>query len=336
MLGKAWRCVARRVTFRPCDTSFKQDVKDHLLAPLALRSPRLVKPASVALEVVAVLIVVTTVASLYIVARSGLNLWVYGTCDKQNAQSCSLGAESCSIESATPTFWQSLTSGDVVGALVNEGTSLGETFADIPNRLKSWDATAYLPEDASYLEPYDASKPTAVEILDPGCVVCGELFHNIESSGFADRYNVAYIAFPIPDGDSGYKFANSLLTAQYLEALRLHPLTGADTPADWQLLETIYTGENAVGVSNQAVLNAVSADDAVSMIQEWLAGFGYTQEQISQIAEEAAGATVAARISAEHDMVVDDIRTLKIPSIIYDGRLHGGLVSSDALAKARG
>ena len=49
-LRRAWGCTLRRVTFRPCDTSFSQDIKDHLLAPVAAWRPGLVHPAAIAIE----------------------------------------------------------------------------------------------------------------------------------------------------------------------------------------------------------------------------------------------------------------------------------------------
>ncbi|HHW50527.1 MAG TPA: hypothetical protein GX406_03510 [Pseudoclavibacter sp.] len=335
MLGKAWRCVARRVTFRACDTTFKQDVKDHLLAPLAIRNPALVRPASVILEVVAVLIVISTVVSLYIVVRAGLNLWVYNTCDKQDAQSCSLGSQSCSIEQAVPGFWESVASGDVIGAFSNEFSSLAETISLIPSRMKTWDASEYLPENVSWANEYDASKPTALEVLDPGCEYCQDLFQNILESGFDQSYNLAYIAFPIPDGD-GYKFANSYLISSYLEALKLTPLDGAQTPADWQLLTRVYTTQNDVGVEMQKVLNGATAEQAQAQLDAWLAEIGYSTEQIGEISELAASDTVAQIIAANQEIVTGEMNTLKIPTIIYDGVRHDGLVSVEDLTQAEG
>jgi hypothetical protein len=258
-LGRAWVCVARKVTFRPCDTSFKQDVTDRLLAPIAVRSPALVRPAGIALEVIAVLIIVTTVWSGYTVVKSGLNLYVYGTCNKQDSASCSLGAEACAIPNAAPSFLESVRDLDLVGAFANEFASLGETIASVPARMQNWDATEYLPENVSYLGAFDADKPTALEVIDPGCTYCRELFRNIREAGFDETHNLAYIAYPIA-GTDGYKFANSLLVTQYLEALRIHPPVGqtgsvdaagvpsgaagaASVPVDWQVLERIYTGE---------------------------------------------------------------------------------------------
>ncbi|HSP75146.1 MAG TPA: hypothetical protein VLO31_02885 [Cryobacterium sp.] len=329
-LGKAWNCTLRRVTFRPCDTTFKQDIKDHLLAPLAVRRPGLVGPASVALEVVALLVVLTTVWSAYVVVKSGVNLYVYGTCNKQDSASCSLGAEACAIPDQTPTFGESLLSGDVIGAFGNDFASLGETFSAIPARMQNWDAEEYLPANASYLNAYDTEKETALEVIDPGCTYCLELFNNIEEAGFDDRMNLTYIAYPIASAD-GYKFKNSLLVTQYLEALRLNPLDGAATPVDWEILRRIYTEDNDQGVSWQSVFNGAEPDAATALLQDWSAEFGLSPEEVTTVASVAASAEVADIIAANTQMVEERIHTVKIPSIIFEGRRHDGLVSVDDL-----
>ncbi|HEV7951363.1 MAG TPA: hypothetical protein VGP24_16500 [Glaciihabitans sp.] len=329
-LAQAWDCTLRRVTFRPCDTSFKQDIKDRMLAPLATRSPQLVRPAAVALEVVAVFLVLLTVWSGYEVVKSGLNLLVYGTCNKQNSESCSLGAEACSIGAITPSFLDSLREGDVIGAFGNEFSSLGETISAIPSRLQSWEAEDYLPENVTYLREYSADKPTAVEAIDPGCVFCRQLFANITEAGFDDRYNLAYIAAPIAS-DGVYKFPNSLLVTQYLEALRLHPLDGAETPVDWQVLERIYTGVNEKGTSYQSVINGREAPVVVELLYGWLSEFGLTAEHISVVASAAESPEVAQIIAANQALVQEKIHTVKIPTLIFDGRRHDGLVSVENL-----
>ncbi|WBM79031.1 hypothetical protein KIV56_10810 [Cryobacterium breve] len=226
-LAKAWNCTFRRITFRPCDTTFKQDMKDHMLAPIAARRPGLVKPASIGLEVVAVLIILTTIWSGYEVVKSGVNLYVYGTCNKQDSASCSLGAEACSIPDQTPGFGDSLAAWDVVGAFGNEFASLGETFSAIPSRMQNWDATAYLPADATYLNPYDASKKTALEVIDPGCTYCLQLFNNIEKAGFGEKQNLSYISYPIQSA-TGYKFKNSLLVTEQARGPAPQPARGRD------------------------------------------------------------------------------------------------------------
>jgi len=329
-LKKAWSCTIRRVTFRPCDTTFKQDVKDHLLAPIAVRSPSLVRPASIALEVLAVLVILTTIWSGYTVVKSGLNLYVYGTCNKSDSASCSLGAEACSIPDETPGFVESLVALDVVGAFGNEFSSLGETISALPARFRDWQAADYLPANATYLDTYDSAKESALEVIDPGCTFCRQLFNNIREAGFDDEHNLTYIAYPIA-GTDGYKFPNSLLVTQYLEALKLNPAAGEDMPVDWQLLERIYTGENDKGVSWQSRINSMDSADVVDLLHGWLTEFGLSQEQIANVTDVAASDEVTEIIASNKELVEVEIHTVKIPTIIFDGRRHDGVVSVDSL-----
>lgn len=326
---KAWNCTWRRVTFRPCDTTFKQDIKDHLLAPLAARHPRLVKPASTTLEILAFLVVLTTVWSGYTVVESGLNLYVYGTCNKQDSASCSLGAEACSIPDQRPSFGDSLAALDIVGAFGNDFARLGETIGELPTRFRDWKTSDYLPENATFLTE-DAATPDALEIVDPGCLYCKNLFANIEESGFTKTHNLSYIAYPIAS-TTGYKFPNSLLVTQYLEALRLHPLAGAQTPVDWQVLSRIYTGHDAAGAEFQGVINTATHAETVALLDSWLTEFGLTDEQLSAVKTSAASGQVAAVIARNKTIVGDRVKTLKIPTIIFDGRRHDGLVSVGTL-----
>ncbi len=285
-LRRAWSCTLRRVTLRPCDTSFSQDIKDHLLAPVAARRPGLVRPAAIAIEVAALLLIVTTILSAYVVAKGALNLWVYGTCDKANAQGCALGAQACSIGALEPTFLDKVVALDFVDAIGGEVADVAETIGAIPDRLRTWDAAAYLPPNVTWRTGFDPARPTALEIVDPGCSVCAKLAANIREAGFADRYNLAYIAYPIPDLD-GTKFPNSGMVVRYLEALRLHPVVGAEVPLDWQLLERILSGSDPTGEPWQIVVNRATPEEAAALLQGWLREFGLDGAAIETIAAEA-------------------------------------------------
>ncbi len=333
LLGKAWSCVVRRVTFRPCDTTFRDDVKTSLLAPLAVRAPRLVRPASIAIEVIAWVMVLSFVVSLYIVGRSGLNLYVYGTCDKQDGQSCSLAAQMCSIDGGEPGFWASIGSGDVIGAFGDEFASLGETIAAVPSRMKDWDAAEYAPADATYWGGYAAGRPVALEVLDPGCRFCAQLFRNMEDSGFADRHNVTYLPYPITS-EAGPRFANSPLVASYLIAVRQFEAErggAAGRTGDWYILEQLFTGEDADGKGWQDRMNTAPPAEAESQLRAWLADAGYSGDEISVIAAQAPGPAVQDELDRIRTVVEDDIRTVAIPSLITGGRLHAGLVDVPTL-----
>ena len=329
-LRRAWSCTLRRVTLRPCDTSFSQDIKDHLLAPVAAWRPGLVRPAAIAIEVAALLIIVTTILSAYVVAKGALNLWVYGTCDKANAQGCALGAQACSIGALEPTFLDKVVALDFVDAIGGEVADVAETIGAIPDRLRTWDAAAYLPPNVTWRTGFDPARPTALEIVDPGCSVCAKLAANIREAGFADRYNLAYIAYPIPDLD-GTKFPNSGMVVRYLEALRLHPVAGAEVPLDWQLLERILSGTDPSGEAWQTVVNRATPEEAAALLQGWLREFGLDGAAIETIAAEADSERVASIIEANQVVVRETIGTRKIPTVIFDGSRHDGLVDVDKL-----
>lgn len=331
MAKQAWGCVARRVTFRPCDTKFKDELKSRLLARVALKSPRWVKTADIALEVAAFLIILLTLWSVFVVVKSGLNLYVYGTCSPANAASCSLGAEACSIESVSPSFVTSLKKFKLHEWIGHEATSFKDTVAAIPTRMQDWKAETYLPQNPSYKQPYDAAKPTALEVIDPGCQYCKQLYANLSEARFFDRYNVAYIAYPIEDTTtkSGYKFANSLTVVRYLEAIKMHPLQGATAPADWRMLDLIFAGKDEKNVSYQVKINSLlNQTQAESLLKSWLRDFGYSEEQIEEIARTAQSEAVTSILDNNRRTVKDKIKTVKIPTIIYGGRRHDGVVKT--------
>lgn len=330
-LRRAWGCTVRRVTFRPCDTSFSQDVKDHMLAPVAARRPGLVRPAAIAIEIAALLIIVTTILSAYVVAKGATNLWVYGTCDKANSQGCVLGSSSCSIGALEPTFLDKVVALDVVGAIGGEISDVAETIGAIPDRLRTWDAAAHLPPNVTWRTGFDPARPTALEIVDPGCSVCAKLAVNLREARFADRYNLAYIAYPIPDLATGTRFPNSGLVVRYLEALRLHPVAGAEVPIDWQLLERILAGTDPSGEPWQKVVNAATPEEAAALLKGWLDEFGLDAAAIEAIVAEADSERVTSIIEGNQALVRETIGTRKIPTMIFDGSRHDGLVDVDGL-----
>jgi len=331
---KAWNCTLHRITFRPCDTSFKEETKSKLLSHVANKNPKFVKLADIGIEVASFLLVILTVWSLLVAGRAGLNLFVWGTCNTENASSCSLGSETCSIDKVQKSFWELLGEGKPFDWFINDGQDLINTFSNIPNRLKNWNATEYLPQNVSYYYQQDSSKPTALEIIDPGCVVCSRLFANIKASGFESKYNLAYIAYPIknPEESGKYKFTNSYTVTRYLESIKINPLDGLKTPADWQIIERIFTKKDENNIDYQIKINTLlNQSETESLIQTWLKDIGYSSEQIAQIVLDANSEKVAKIISVNQDTVENKIKTIKIPTIIFDGQLKNGLVKTSDL-----
>jgi len=217
---------------------------------------------------------------------------------------------------------------------VNEANNLGNTIANIPTRMQSWDATKYLPENETYYTKYDKSKPTALEMIDPGCQVCAHLFKNIKESGFEKKYNLTYIAYPIknPNVSGKYKFENSYVVTSYLESIKIHPLKSLKTPADWQILERIFTWRDSEGAPYQIKINSMmDANQTKHLLSGWLKDIGYSSDAVKQINTESSSKTVADIIKNNQDIVNNKVRTVKIPTIIFDSRRHDGLVTVNDL-----
>ena len=322
LFKKAVYCFTRRATFRKCDSTFKDDVKNSVLRKVVIKHPKAVKPLGITIEILSVLIILVTVWSLLVGVKSGLALFVYGTCDITTPAACSLdSSESCSIDGNQIDFWQ-----DPLGWTGNWFVEFGEAFAAIPVRLQHWDAQKIIPENAQFFNTEDPNKPYALDIFDPGCIICRKSFNNQLKSGFFDNYNVASMIFVIKTNDEP-RYANSTIIASYIEAVRLTPLKNASPPAEWQIIKRLFT-ENDAGlkIDYQTAFNDhYNESIAKRTLQRWLHDFGYSQKEISKIVTDANNKEVKAIIENTADVVKNQIRTRKIPTMIFDGRRHEGL-----------
>lgn len=324
LFKKAVYCFTRRATFRKCDSTFKDDVKNSMLRKVVIKHPKAVKPLGITIEILSVLIILVTVWSLLVGAKSGLALFVYGTCDITTPAACSLdSSESCSIDGNQIDFWQ-----DPLGWTGNWFVEFGEAFAAIPVRLQHWDAKQFIPENAQFFNVEDPNKPYALDIFDPGCIVCRKSFNNQLDSGFFDRYNVAFMVYVIK-GEDGPKYKNSLIVASFIEATRNTRLVGSQPPAEWQIIKRLFTeNDPKLLIDFQTAFNEYYDNDQVkTILTGWLTDFGYNKTQIQRIIADANSAETLRIIENNRDIVENQIRTRKIPTMIFDGRRHDGLFS---------
>lgn len=331
---QALSCTLRRVTLRPCDSSFKEETKNKLLSHVANKTPKLVKAADIGIEITSFLLVILTVWSLAVSIESGLNLFVWGTCNPSDASSCSLSAETCSIDKVQKSLWTLTLEGKPYQWFIDQAQGFGNTVANIPTRLQKWDANNYLPQNVTYFYAKDSTKPTALEIVDPGCTVCSRLLKNIKASDFENKYNLAYIVYPIknPSKEGAYKFKNSYTITRYLESLKINKLDNQKTPTDWQILERIYTWKNSENIAYQQRINsAMDQAQVITLLHVWLKDIGYSSQQIEKIDNDANSQKVADIIKQNQDIVENKVKTVSIPTIIFGGRRHDGLVKEQDL-----
>ncbi len=333
---KAWGCVWIRLTFKTCDISLQDEIRAKLIGSVIVTKPRLARFMDKWLDTVAFIFVTLSIWSLAVVMNSGLNYYIYGTCAPSDPESCSLSAGACGISAYHPGFVESVTSWNTINWTKNEATAFFGKFALIPDRIKNWDAKDYVSKTATYYAKYDDTKKVAIEIIDPGCIYCSKLFTLTKESGFSKKYNLSYVLFPIPNPKEAgeYKFKNSYLLARYAEALKKFPQKDVVVTSDWRLLENVYMLKDEKGDVFQKKFNEdYSAAEAEAKIIEWIRSFGYDLKTTGEIISYANGAEAAASIKAQHDLVVNDIRTVKIPTIMFGGRRYDRMVDEKTLMK---
>jgi hypothetical protein len=330
---KAWYCVGRRVTFRACDSSFKDDVKNSVLSRLVLRHKKWVKPVGVGIEVMAVVIVGAAIWSLVEVGKAGLSLYVYGTCNVTQPEACILGeGDVCSTEEASGR-----------NAFIGWFEEWGELFGALPARMQRWEAEDYVRSGMTVYGGEVEERSAAIDIFDPGCINCYKSFNNQLNAGFFEKYNTYLIPYPIKSSETedGYRFPNSYLIASYMVAARefeveriydsADPMYGL-TP-EWYIVYRLFTGKDEeLGVDFQSAFNGVkgvagtpySAEKAEGVLRGWLAAW-YGEEILDKLAERAHSEGVREKIEEYRHMVDEVIQTKGIPTTIFEGRRHIGV-----------
>jgi hypothetical protein len=297
---KAWGCVWKKVRLQKCETNFKEDVKNSILKKVVIKKPKLVKPLSVAIEVVSVLIVLVTIWSLVEAAKAGLSLYAFGTCNVKKPESCLVsGATYCPLETGGGNWF----------------TEWGDIFAEIPDKLKNWNAADYLPDPAPTKGPEDA--PLALDIFDPGCDKCLASYRNQLAAGFFDSHKVALLPYSIKSDDGAYRFLNSDLFARYLTAA---------PDAAWNILNRLFTENDETGtVYQSAFKNSYSAEKAAEILNSWLADFGYSPEEVAETISIINSDEISAKIAENRRIAEEKVHIRGIPTTIYDGKKHTGV-----------
>lgn len=311
-LKKSWGCFGKRLTLQKCETGFGDDVKNTVLSKLVLKNPKLVKPTSIAIEVASILVVVITAWSLVEGVKAGLALWTLGTCNVQHPDSCALGAEICSIDgNGGPQ--------NPIEAVGQWFTDWGEIFGAVPDKFRDWNVTNF---DFQGLRIKSDGDIDAIDIFDPGCVVCLQSYKTQKESDFFDSHNVLLVPYAIPSED-GYKFANSELIVRYVFATE--KIESTVQGAGLKIIDRIFMEKDEKHASYQTNFNDVySADEAKQILQDWLKEFGYTDEDISKIDEIAYSEEITEIFKHHDDLVKNNIHAKGIPTMLYDGGKHTG------------
>lgn len=304
-LKKAFHCFGKKVRLQKCDTNFSDDVKSLLLRKIILKKPKWVKPLSITIEIASVLLVILTIWSIIEAAKAGLSLWVFGTCNISQPSNCALGADSCGLDEDN----------------LNWFTEWGEIFANIPDRVKTWDASTYDLSFAFITGNNDA--PAALSIIDPGCSVCLQSYKNIKQSDLLSSHELRVVLYPIRNTDGELRFKNSELISRFI--LAANDVTGTDDYSE-QIIDRIFTEFNTDGTIYQSAFNnELSETEAEELLSAWLAEWGLAEDDIIKIRASINSDNIAAKLNHNTEIINQEIKPKGIPTMVYDGKKHLGL-----------
>lgn len=313
MFKKAWGCLWKKVRLQKCETGFKDDVKNTILSRVIIKHPKWVKPLSVVIEILSVIIVIIAVWALLTAIKSLLALWALGSCNVTKPSACSMGAEICSIDESEPT--------NPIEATGRWFTEWGEIFEAIPEKFKTYNTEDY---NFSYINAnpgIGADKPIAVDILDPGCSVCMTSYKNQKEAGFFDGYDVHIVPYAIPNANGGYKFKNSETIVKYMLAAE-QVRSGLAV----SLLDHIFTEKDSNGIPYQNLFNDdFSHDDAVKQLETWLKQANLNDSGVAEIRKIVDYPETANKMQNNRDIVENQLKVKGIPTMLYDGKKHTGL-----------
>lgn len=312
-LKRAAQCFGKKVRLQKCETGFKEDVKNSLLSRIVVKHPTWVKPLSFLIEFLSVVFVLIVLWALITAIKSLLALWALGTCNVSTPASCSLSSESCSIDEDGGNWF----------------SEWGEIFEAIPEKFRTYNPDDYdfsgisVSENSESRENSEEEKPRALDIVDPGCIVCARSFKNQTAAGFFDDYDVTIVPYAIHTS-AGPKFKNSDLIVRYLLSAE------AEKPGSaYPVLKHIFIDESESGETYQSLFdNAYSEDQAASQLETWLKE-NLSDEEISRARANLYSEEIENEISENDNLILNTLNLKGIPTFIYDGSKHTGLWKAD-------
>ena len=314
MMKKALGCVGKKVRLQKCETGFKEDVKNTVLSKVIIKHPKWVKPLSIIMEVVSVIIVVVTVWALLTAIKSLLALWALGTCNVTKPAACSLGAEVCSIDEDEPK--------NILESTGRWFTEWGEIFGAIPDKFRDWNPEQF---DFATITVSENDQPLAIDILDPGCSVCLRSYLNQKSSGFFENHNVKLVPFAIQNPDDSFKFKNSeIIVRIMLAAERVKPGLAL------MIIDHIFADHDENGIIYQTMFNnEYTTEQATAKIETWLEEAGVTDMELKTINGLKNSDEITNEMQKNRNIVENDIHVKGIPTMLYDGSRHTGLYKTE-------
>ena len=318
MIVKSWHCVVTRIQLKPCDISFGDELKNSLVSFFAYRAPWMAKFILKTAEFWAWVFILVSVWSIWSVAHSGLNLLVYDTCDPFDEQGCALGGDSCGIGEGRSPIWKPR------AYFTEQRDYYIETFQRIPDVFRRWNPEEFT-TDTSTFQGNLESDALVMEILDPGCIFCRDVWENIQESNAYEQARVTYLLYPIPltSIEGEYRFPNSFVVARVIEALK-------EIDLDWEFLDLYFASYQ----EDFAVGSRLQAREKLAQILE--DDLGLFPGEVEEVLLRSESDEIEARLRKQRRIVEEEVKTYKIPTLFVGQERFDRVVEADRINQVLG
>ena len=148
---------------------------------------------------------------------------------------------------------------------------------------------------------------------------------NIESSGIESTYRISYLLYPIPNPSSptGTKFAYSGLIAKYIEATKT-----VRPGADFELIAKLFS-IRPDGTDWQTYLRiGATEEDVRRTMREFLVELHIDATRVEGLTKTYQ---ISESLAAQRKIVEESVHTIKIPTLLIDGRRYDRVISPEKL-----
>jgi poly-gamma-glutamate synthesis protein (capsule biosynthesis protein) len=119
---------------------------------------------------------------------------------------------------------------------------------------------------------------------------------------------------------------------RYLHALRALPRTTEGVSMDWILLDALFTRSDSAGNPYQESFNFTYANTELEeKLHALLRTLGLSDAQVQQVVLRAHSNDVTQTIAAEQQIVEQQLKTRRIPTLLFGGRRYDRVVSDREL-----
>jgi len=243
---EAWKCVLRRMTFRPCNAEFSLKLRINVVGAIFRRSQKAAAVINKYFELLSWIVIILFLVTTIYTSIGVYNYVRYQTCSPFNPKDCLIGAETC-INYDAGSFWQGLKR--IFGI---EGIADEAAFQEVGLRIGP-----------------DSAPTKIIEFVDFQCPVCAVSHRVIDQvlTAYPDRVQLIFVNFPLPQHRLAQMAAETAVAAAEQGKLKEYTAQLFDSQPNWTNLSSADAVNVFMGYAQNLGLNVAEFKQTAASAQ---------------------------------------------------------------------